>query len=103
MIPSDASPAPPDSIFDTPKVFSSGSPRQMHTVTALPGTMSSRSQTTSRSRTRASRYQTMPKTATATPRPFSKRCKSASQKLFRRDAVDALQYEYLSDRHWTNE
>ncbi|KAK4896674.1 hypothetical protein LTR49_028109 [Elasticomyces elasticus] len=103
MIRSDAAPAPPDSIFGTPKASSSGSPRQKHTVTALPGTMSSRSRTTSRSSTRAGCHQTMPKTAAATPRSFGKRCKSAFQKLFRRDAVDASQYEYLSDRHWTNE
>ncbi|KAK3074979.1 hypothetical protein LTR53_002149 [Teratosphaeriaceae sp. CCFEE 6253] len=96
-------PTPPDSSKGSSESSVGGSPRSRQTVTALPGTMSSRSRGPSRSRAKGQMRPHNAAKKDRAPMGFGKRCKSTFKGMFKRDAIDESQYEHLSDRHWTEE
>ncbi|KAK3626202.1 hypothetical protein LTR56_019990 [Elasticomyces elasticus] len=84
-------PTPPDSLLESPSSDAG--------VTALPGTMSSRTAVPKRRKAVAPK-QDHQRTRSVT---LARRCKKALKGAFSRAPVDESQYVHLKDRHWTED
>lgn len=72
---------------------------------ALPGTMSRRERTPSRSRTRSTwpDKENHSRKSSTDSKPFGQRFKSGFKNMFKRDPIDESQFERIGDKHWTDE
>ncbi|KAF2214156.1 hypothetical protein CERZMDRAFT_96180 [Cercospora zeae-maydis SCOH1-5] len=74
---------------------------------ALPGTMSRRERTPSRSRSRSTwsdkENQNHSRRSSTDSKPFGQRFKSGFKNMFKREPIDESQFERIDDKHWTEE
>lgn len=96
-----APPTPPESLGTS---SAAASPPFAPAASGLPGTMSSRERTPSRSRARSSKRKDERKHEKSEPTSsFGSRFKSAFKDMFKRDPVNEGDFEHLQNRHWTEE
>lgn len=100
-----APPTPPESLSNSPSCSNTlvSAPPPPPAVTALPGTMSSRSRENSRHRGKSHRSRSASKHSKSDSTNFGKRFKVAFKDMFKRNPIDESQFERIEDRHWTDE